>query len=246
VSRETVRALFHRQWLHALGLTVLLSGLSVGAGLQSVGAGGLWGWGTLTWYWVAAGIAVAHQTYVWVCWRLELHTRGLSRLLGEYAFGFFGIGFAGLGLSRVTVVVVLAVANRGTLPVPEGVAQGLAVVALLPSLYLFYSVHRYFGFRRALGADHFVPDYRYLPLVREGIFRYTKNGMYVFGLLILWVPGLWFGSTAAVVIALFNHLYIWIHYHATEKPDMQYIYEGRSDVAGSVSRGRSHRPQREP
>ena len=31
-------------------------------------------------------------------------------------------------------------------------------------------------------------------------------------------------SAAALCLALFNHLYIWIHYFATERPDMQRIY----------------------
>lgn len=222
------RAIFHRQWLHLLGLAVLLPGLAATAALDPVRAGGLWGWATLTWFWLAVGIAVAHQGYVWLCWRLELHLEGLSRLLGERAFDLFAVGFALLGLSRVAVVVILAVANQGTLPAPDWVGQGLALLALGPALYLFYSVKRYFGFQRAFGADHFDPQYRSVPLVKKGIFRYTSNGMYVYGFLILWVPGLWFSSSAAVAIALFNHLYIWVHYYATEKPDMEHIYGGGS------------------
>jgi protein-S-isoprenylcysteine O-methyltransferase Ste14 len=100
----------------------------------------------------------------------------------------------------------------------------LALVALGLSVYLFWSVKTYFGFRRALGADHFDPAYRDLPRVREGIFRWTGNGMYTFGFLILWVPALWWGSAAALAAAVFNHAYIWIHYFATERPDMDRIY----------------------
>jgi protein-S-isoprenylcysteine O-methyltransferase Ste14 len=231
---ESARAVFHRQWLHLLGLAVLLPGLAAMARLPSVQAGGLWGWDTLTWFWLAAGIPVAHQGYVWLCWRIELHLKGLSRLLGDRAFWLFAAGFALLGLSRVAAVVILAVANRGSLAAPDWVGQGLALPALAPALYLFYSVHRYFGFKRALGADHFDLRYRSMPLVREGIFRYTSNGMYVYGFLILWVPGLWFGSSAAVAIALFNHLYIWVHYYATEKPDMERIYGDGNGIRTSA------------
>ena len=35
---------------------------------------------------------------------------------------------------------------------------------------------------------------------------------------------MWFASVAALAVALFNHLYIWVHYFATERPDMQRIY----------------------
>jgi len=35
-------------------------------------------------------------------------------------------------------------------------------------------------------------------------------------------------SEAALVAALFNHLYIWVHFYFTELPDMKFIYgEGR-------------------
>jgi hypothetical protein len=48
--------------------------------------------------------------------------------------------------------------------------------------------------------------------------------MYVFGLLLLWVPGLVAQSSAALGVALFSHAYIWAHYLFTERPDMQQIY----------------------
>ena len=83
---------------------------------------------------------------------------------------------------------------------------------------------RYFTFRRALGVDHFDPSYHSRPLVRQGIFRFTRNGMYIFGLLMAWLPGLWYASAAGLVLALFNHAYVWVHYFATERPDMKRIY----------------------
>jgi Phospholipid methyltransferase len=55
-------------------------------------------------------------------------------------------------------------------------------------------------------------------------FRFTSNGMYVYGFLLLWVPALWWASAAALCVALFNHLYIWVHYFATERPDIDRIY----------------------
>ena len=83
---------------------------------------------------------------------------------------------------------------------------------------------RYFGHARAFGADHFDESYRGAPLERRGVFRFTSNAMYVFGLLVLWLPGLLLSSMAALSVALFHHLYIWVHYHCTEKPDMIRIY----------------------
>ena len=100
----------------------------------------------------------------------------------------------------------------------------LAVAAAVPVVYLLYSVARFFGFKRAYGIDHFDPSYRSRPLVRQGIFRLTGNAMYTFGFLLLYIPGLWLASRPAIVAAVFNHLYIWVHYLTVEKPDLRRIY----------------------
>ncbi len=81
-----------------------------------------------------------------------------------------------------------------------------------------------------MGIDHFDKSYRDRPFVREGIFRFTRNSMYVFGLLILWIPGLLYASKAALLIALFNHVYVLVHYHCTERPVMRRIYAGLSAI----------------
>jgi hypothetical protein len=88
-----------------------------------------------------------------------------------------------------------------------------------------YSFLKFFGAKRALGMDHFNPDlYRELPFVREGIFKWSSNAMYTYAFLALWVIGLIFESRAALLGALYNHLFIWAHYYFTELPDMQTIY----------------------
>jgi protein-S-isoprenylcysteine O-methyltransferase Ste14 len=121
-------------------------------------------------------------------------------------------------------VVLLAASNRHTLPGDPTALRILALIALIPAAYLVYSVLRYFTVRRAFGIDHFDEAYRSRPFVRKGIFRFTRNGMYTYGLLLLWVPALWCASLAAFSIALFNHAYIWVHYFSTELPDMRRIY----------------------
>jgi hypothetical protein len=59
--------------------------------------------------------------------------------------------------------------------------------------------------------------------VREGIFRYTSNAMYVFAAMMIWIPALVFASKAALISAFFNHAYLWVHYYTLELPDMQRI-----------------------
>ena len=48
--------------------------------------------------------------------------------------------------------------------------------------------------------------------------------MYVFGFLVLWSIALFLRSEPALIAALFNHAYIWVHYYFTERPDMNIIY----------------------
>jgi len=215
---------FEGQWLHVAVLAVLLAGSAWVARFPQIQAGRLWDFGSGGWFWLAIFVAVAHQVYVWLCWRLELHGGALSRLLRRQAFNAFAAGFAILGILRVLVVFALAYANRGSVADEPLLLKIAAIVALVPALYLFYSVKRHFTFRRAFGIDHFDPSMRSTPFVRGGIFRFTANGMYVFGFLLLWVPGLWWASAAALFVALFNHLYIWVHYFATELPDIRRIY----------------------
>jgi protein-S-isoprenylcysteine O-methyltransferase Ste14 len=219
--------IFERQHLHAAALAILAAGLTASVRLEAVREGAFWGMSTLAWFWLAAAIAVLHQTYVWLWWRLELHVSGPTRALGHWAFPAYSAGFAILGVSRIAAVFALAIANQGALPY-EGVALKVAAVAALaPAIYLFYSVQRYFGFARAVGIDHFDRNYRSMPFVREGIFRFSRNAMYAYGFLLLWAPAFWYGSAAALCIAAFNHLYIWVHYYTTELPDMRRIYGER-------------------
>ena len=216
--------IFEKQWLHLLALTGLITGLVMLGTLDNIQAGSLWDVSTIIWLRLAVAIAIAHQVLVWFCWRTQLHWSLLTRLLGDTGFTVYAVLFSILGIARVAVVFILAIANRNTAPVDLAVLRILALLTAIPAVYLFYSVRRYFGFKRAFGADHFDPSYRAVPFVRKGIFRFTNNGMYTFGFFLLWVPGLWYGSIAALAVALFNHLYIWVHYYATELPDIKRIY----------------------
>jgi protein-S-isoprenylcysteine O-methyltransferase Ste14 len=114
--------------------------------------------------------------------------------------------------------------DKGSLKL-QFLPQAIATILLAMSgLYAMYSVKRYFGLVRATGADHFDPKYRDMPLVKEGIFRFTSNGMYIYAFLLFWAIGTGFNSTATLIVAAFSHVYVWVHFCATEKPDMDFIY----------------------
>jgi protein-S-isoprenylcysteine O-methyltransferase Ste14 len=171
-----------------------------------------------------------HQIYVWFCWRTQLHYSLITRLFGRSGFTYYSIIFAILAISRFIAVLFLAISNKNSFNVNPIVSYGLSLVFGLLVLYVLYSIVRYFTFRRALGVDHFDVSYRNAGLVTKGIFRFTRNPMYIFALLILWIPGLLLSSEAALTVALFSHIYIWIHYFCTEKPDMKQIYGHLKDA----------------
>lgn len=188
-------------------------------------SGSLWSINTLYWFIAAIMIPILHQVYVLICWRFELHYQGLSKLLGNNAFKIYKVGFAILILSRPVLVTLLAVSNANTFNINPFIAYLFSFILLVPAIYLLYSVKKYFGANRAMGIDHFNPTaFKDKPYVKKGIFKYTNNGMYIFGFLLLWVPAIFFQSKAALLVALFSHIYIWIHYYCTELPDMKFIY----------------------
>lgn len=172
-------------------------------------------------FWLAVAFPIAHQLFVWLAWRIELNGGATVRRLGFR--GYLALFFV-LFFGRFAALAWLAWLDRGSLGLPVA-ARGLATLALaLPAAYAGYSVRRYFGMVRAAGADHFDPRYRDLPLVREGIFRFTRNGMYVYAFLGFWALAVGFDSSAALVVAAFSHAYIWVHFFCTEQPDMRFLY----------------------
>ncbi len=119
---------------------------------------------------------------------------------------------------------MLAWRDHGSLNLDIEVVIILTLLLALPGMYAAYSVIRYFGTFRAAGADHFDIRYRDMPLVNRGVFRFTSNGMYVYAFLLFWAIAVGFNSSAALAVAAFSHMYIWIHFYATEKPDMDFLY----------------------
>ena len=224
-NTSRLELVFERQWLHLIGLCGLIGAIAGLADRADVSAGFLWGLGTPTWIRLAVGLAVAHQVYVWIAWRGELHLGALTHLLGSRAFGVYACGFTLLGIARVLAAALVGVANQGTLAGPSLLWQLLGTLAFVPSAYLFHSVRRHFGFRRAFGIDHFDAASRDAPFVRRGIFRHSSNAMYVFGFLLFWALALWTCSVAALAVAAFNHAYIWVHFYATELPDIHRMYK---------------------
>ena len=222
--------ILERQHWHLIALLALVVVVALAAQIEPFQRGSFLAISTPIWLVLSVVNAVLHQAWVLLFWRLELHHGAVSRWLGSWGFPLYAIGFALLILARPVVLAFMAIANSGTLPLATALSWSLAILISLPVLYVLYSVARYFGFRRALGADHFDPSYRQQGLERRGSFGLIRNSMYALGLLFLWLPGLIWRSNAALLAAAFQHAYIWVHYYTVELPDMRHIY-GQSEVA---------------
>lgn len=219
------------QFLHLLILAALLFGLNfIVEADQAILEGSLWGISTEIWFMIAVFSPIVHQLYVLVFWRWELHKKGMTKAFGENAFRIFKAGFSILIISRPISIFCLAIANRWTVDLNYPTAIVLSAILFLPGAYTMYSVFNFFGIDNAFGRDHFVPeDYRGKELVKRGMFKYLSNSMYATGFLLLYVPALLFLSKAAILVALFSHLFIWVHYFLVEKPDMNFIYGGSNN-----------------
>ena len=224
---DTFKLLFEKQIYNFLGLAVLLAVVAYFTNTTGVYSGELWGFGTKYWLWLSIGVVILHQFYGWFVFRTELHLGLMSRWFGKQAFRVWAVFFVILLVLRFLFVFLVGYSNRGTWNINPVLGWGLTVMILIPAIYTFYSIKKYFTFKRGLGIDHFDPSYRELDLVHEGIFRYTPNAMYTFAAMMVWIPALIFASKAALISAFFNHAYLWVLYFTLELHDMRRIYSGK-------------------
>jgi len=187
--------------------------------------GGTWlGLGVADWFWLNAALVVVHQVVVWLVFRGQLGWRVMTKIFGRADMAVWGVIFMPMLLLRPVTVLGVALADTSTLALPAWTAIVLGLALCVPAVFAMYSVARYFGIPRALGGDHFREHYRRMQLVTGGAYRYTGNAMYGHIFLGLWAIALLTGSQAALAAAFFQHTYIWVHYVATEKPDMDLLY----------------------
>jgi hypothetical protein len=225
MGKPNMNKILEKQGYHLITAVLLGGGVWLAAGALDL-SGSFLGASAAAWLALSVILPVIHQFYVVLLWRGELHYQWLSKTLGEKAFQVWAVGFMILFLTRPVTILALGIADQGSLFIPLWLNLPLITAFVLICLYMAYSFVKFFGTKRALGMDHFQPEiYRELPFVRGGIFKWSSNAMYTYAFLGLWLIGLLFQSRAALLGALFNHLFIWAHYYFTELPDMQYIYE---------------------
>ena len=135
--------MFERQGLHVLiliGLAAAAVGFAPMAS-DGFGTGSALGLGTGVWFVIALTAPVAHQVWVWLCWRLELHHGWMSHRFGHPAgFRIYAGGFAALAFTRVGSAWVLGIADHGSIGLLLGEQVAGAAVCLGMFGWLIQSV----------------------------------------------------------------------------------------------------------
>ncbi len=220
-----LRNIFEKQDWHFVLLALLA--VSVNAIMEFFPAyfsGQFWGLHAKTWLWIGVISAILHQLYAMIIWRTQLETGWLSTTLPPLGYIAYYIDYTMLLTARLSAIALTAVANRDVLVIPEA-ARWITVLTLaIPVSWLLHSILKYYGFKRLAGADRFETAYRDQSWTRKGIFRIVPKAIYVFGPLVFYIPGFLLASPASLLLALFNHFYLWIHYYCTELPDLKRIY----------------------
>jgi len=181
-----------------------------------------------TWFYASLIVVILHQVIGWFVFRSQLCFSLLTRVFGKNDLTVWGLIFMPFLLLRPLLTLGLGLADFGSMAPFRPLQLILGLILMLPVIYTLWSVLKYFGSPRALGGDHFRQEYREMPFVRKGAFKYSSNAMYTFVFLIFWAIALFTGSVAALAIALFQHAYIWVHWYCVEEPDMRVIYGDRS------------------
>jgi hypothetical protein len=174
----------------------------------------------LSWFMIAMAIPLIHQVYTWLCWRSELCWKSISKSIG---FKGYVVVFFILIISRFSAVILCFV-DYGSLYKPGWVAWILSIIIFIPGVYTMYSVKQYFGFIRAAGADHFDLKYKNMSFEKRGIFKWSSNAMYMFGLSIPFAFAISTGAESMFVVSVYSYISIWLHYFCTEKEDFKVIY----------------------
>jgi len=220
-TRTPKREIFRGQMQHAMIAVLITAGacsLLKGSDTRYLGLNPI-AWGNL-----AIAVSLFHQSMVALVFRLQLHLDLMNRLFGERALKIWGAMFLPFLIARPVVLLVAGLADAGSLSGDRTLQLFAGVAMLVPAIWGMHSVIRYFTISRALGGDHFHDHFANMPMVTQGAFRYSQNAMYTFVFLGLWGIALLTGSWNALVLALFNHAYIWVHMYCTERPDMDVIY----------------------
>jgi hypothetical protein len=176
------------------------------------------------WARLSIWLAILHQVVVGAGFRLQLHHAILTRLFGPRDLAVWTAIFMPLLAARPLTLILAGWADTVPITGVRGAEVAAGLVLLVPAVWGLHSTLVHFTLRRAVGGDHFREEIRRLPPVKGGVFDLTDNGMYGIVFLGLWGIALLFGSWNALVVAAFQHAYIWVHMYTTEAPDLRRLH----------------------
>lgn len=209
---------------HFLFLLILIPGMLALFEMNSTESGSFWGLASKTWFIIGMLIAIIHQVLVWLVWRLQMCFHTFTKLFGKLDLLVWAVIFLPFLVLRPIAVLALGLSDYASLGWPQYVSWMIAVILIVPSIYTLRFVFKHFGIMRAIGGDHFRSEYQSMPFVREGVFMYTDNAMYSIAFLGLWSIAFLTNSVLALIMASFQHAYIWVHMYCTEEPDIKVLY----------------------
>ena len=183
------------------------------------------------WAMVSIILALLHQIIVAIVFRGQLHRNMMTRLFGERDMRIWTMIFMPLLVARPITLCLTGWADTAPITQFRNIEVTLGFTLLALAIWAMHSVLKYFTIPRAVGGDHFRNAYAEMPFVDKGAFRITSNAMYGVAFMGLWGIALLFGSWNALIVALFQHAYIWVHMYCTEAPDMARIYPPKPDIA---------------
>lgn len=222
-ANSSLKDVFEGQLPH-LGIVILMFFGATSLLMPRISSPVFWGWDSTDWAIASIWLAIIHQVIVAVVFRFQLHYNIMTRLFGASDMLVWRAIFMPLLIARPLSLIAVGWLDPNPISGWRSFEILLGVTFLILAVLTMHSVLKYFTIERALGGDHFRDHIIHLPLVREGMFKYTKNGMYGIAFLGLWGIALCFGSWNALIVALFQHGYIWVHMYVTETPDMRRIY----------------------
>ncbi|NIP44790.1 MAG: hypothetical protein GWN61_22415, partial [candidate division Zixibacteria bacterium] len=139
-----------------------------------------------TWFYSGIAVVVIHQVLGTLVFRLQLVLSLFTKMFGKYDLTVWGLIFLPLLALRPLITIAIGIADYGSLGGSQTILIILGVILCIPAIYTLHSVMKYFGLPRALGGDHFYQEYRDMPMVTKGAFRYSSNAMYSYVPLLLW------------------------------------------------------------
>ncbi len=223
----TFKKLLRKQEWHLVILALLLALTNAALNFYpQYFFGEFWGISTRSWLWAGVLAAILHQFYIVVVLRSELETRWITTNAPRLGYLAYMADYSILMVLRVAIIIASGLANKEVLTITAANRLLFIAVLAIPFLWTLYLLARSGNFKQVAGEDYFKPEQdSESNQALENKIRSTAVAVYALGALGLYIPGIIFASPAALLLALFNHLYLWVHHFCTELPDREHLYK---------------------